>query len=579
MRGKGRGPVVPAIKRLVLLVVLLVLGAGPLAAQPLELTAAEQQWLKAHRPIRVGIMADWPPFNFVDGLGRPQGIGAAYLAALNRRLAGALQPVAADFATNQQRLQAGELDALMDISQRPDREGLYRFSRPYMRVPHVLVGRTDGPYFATPADLAGRLLALERGFHNVTYFRQQQPQVRVREYADTAAALDAVSRGEADAYAGNRAVVVYLLENELLTNLRPMGRLEGPESVLQFGVRPDQVELVSILDKALASLTVAEERAIRREWLREPPPFNFVLLAQLGGVALLIIGLFAVWNRRLQREVATRRQAEAQLAELVRERTAQARELRRAKEQAEAADRIKSAFLATMSHELRTPLNSIIGFTGILLQELGGPLTAEQRRQLGMVKSSSRHLLALISDVLDLSKIEAGQLQVARESCDLAALLRHAEQTLRPQVEAKGLRFVLRLEGETEPATAVWPLVSDARRLEQILLNLLSNAIKFTEQGQVELIGRRSGAGYEVLVRDSGIGIAPQDIEHLFQPFHQLDSGLTRKYEGTGLGLSICRRLLQLLGGRIWCDSVPGQGSTFGFSLPAQPLEEEDGPA
>ena len=180
----------------------------------------------------------------------------------------------------------------------------------------------------------------------------------------------------------------------------------------QFGVRPDQAELVSILDKALASLTVAEERTIRQEWLREPPPFNFVLLAQLGGVALLIIGLFAVWNRRLQREVATRRQAEAQLAELVRERTAQARELRRAKEQAEAADRIKSAFLATMSHELRTPLNSIIGFTGILLQELGGPLTAEQRRQLGMVKSSSRHLLALISDVLDLSKIEAGQLQV-----------------------------------------------------------------------------------------------------------------------------------------------------------------------
>ncbi len=248
-------------------------------------------------------------------------------------------------------------------------------------------------------------------------------------------------------------------------------------------------------------------------------------------------------------------------------------ELEGARVRAEAADRLKSAFLATMSHELRTPLNSIIGFTGILLQGLAGPLNAEQTRQLGMVKGSARHLLELINDVLDISKIEAGQLTVLAEPFDLAASVERVIASVRPLAEKKGLPLV----AEVPPHLP--PLLSDRRRVEQILLNLLNNALKFTERGRVTmtvetLAGFRATPAappvpaVRLRVTDTGIGIRAGDLALLFQPFRQLDTGLTRQHEGTGLGLAICHRLAGLLGGEMSVVSEWSQGSEFALTLP-----------
>ena len=248
-------------------------------------------------------------------------------------------------------------------------------------------------------------------------------------------------------------------------------------------------------------------------------------------------------------------------------------ELAVAKERAEEADRLKSAFLATMSHELRTPLNSIIGFTGIILQGLAGPLNAEQTKQLAMVQSSSRHLLALINDVLDISKIEAGQLEIRTEQFDLLASLEKVAALVKPLVDKKGLALRVVLSSK------VGPVVSDRLRVEQLLLNLLNNAVKFTEQGEVTLeaglikdyTSPHQGTpepAVRLSVTDSGIGIKPEDMEKIFQPFRQIDSGLTRRHEGTGLGLTICRRLADLLGGEISAKSTWGEGSAFTFVLP-----------
>ena len=244
-------------------------------------------------------------------------------------------------------------------------------------------------------------------------------------------------------------------------------------------------------------------------------------------------------------------------------------ELDRAKTQAEAADRLKSTFLATMSHELRTPLNSIIGFTGILLQGLAGPLNPEQSKQLDMVRSSARHLLALINDVLDISKIEAGQLQVVREPFDVRASITKVVGLVTPLAEKKGLPLSAQL------APNIVSIVSDARRVEQILLNLLNNAVKFTEQGQVTLEATVTDSTCRIAISDTGIGIKPEDLANLFQPFRQVDTGLTRNHEGTGLGLAICRRLAELLGGEILAESEWGKGSVFTVILPLHPAAED----
>lgn len=248
-------------------------------------------------------------------------------------------------------------------------------------------------------------------------------------------------------------------------------------------------------------------------------------------------------------------------------------ELADARDEAQAADRVKSAFLATMSHELRTPLNSIIGFTGVLLRELPGPLTEEQRRQLVMVRDSARHLLALINDVLDISKVEAGQLVVTREAFDVRASVERVVASVRPQADSKGLVFRVQL------ADDIGWMSGDRRRVEQILLNLLSNAMKFTERGgavtltvdawaQPPVTGGGGRPALRISVADTGGGIQPHDMGRLFRPFEQIRSGLAREHDGTGLGLAISRRLADLMGGTILVESRWQHGSTFTLVLP-----------
>lgn len=240
-------------------------------------------------------------------------------------------------------------------------------------------------------------------------------------------------------------------------------------------------------------------------------------------------------------------------------------ELAVAKERAEAADRTKSAFLATMSHELRTPLNSILGFVGVLLQGLAGPLTAEQSKQLGMVRVSARHLLALINDVLDISKIEAGEMQVHAAPFDLRAAVEKVVESVRSSFEKKGLALTVEV---AEGTAGLEAFPADQRRVEQILLNLLSNAAKFTEQGGATVSLCRLADEVEITVTDTGAGIRKEDLPTLFKPFRQIDSGLGRSLEGTGLGLAICSKLAALMGGAVTVTSELGKGSAFSLRLP-----------
>lgn len=531
--------------------------------------------------VRVGVYEN-PPKIFTAGSGKPSGIFVDIIENIAGAEGWKLQYVPGTWAEGLGRLARGEIDLMPDVAYTSEREKIYDFHKVPVLTVWSQVYAPRGSGIQSILDLNGKKIAvLEQTIQMETFTRLTNSfglKITLIPVADYKTEFQMVAAGKVDAGLTNR---LYGLMNARKFGLEDTPVMFDPAPMFFAINKGSDSQLGEVIDRHLTELKKDPRSAYyaaMKRWTSEEVKYDIPRWLQIVGLVLGVVLIMSLVGSVVLKYRVTSRTRELkminqEMEQRIAERTLSLQEtnvrlrealedLAVAKNRAEEADRLKSAFLATMSHELRTPLNSIIGFTGILLQGMGGPINDEQAKQLGMVKNSANHLLSLISDILDISKIEAGQLQVASEPFDLKESILRVVGSVRPLAEKKGLTFSLEVPDQTAE------IVGDERRVEQVLLNLLSNALKFTDTGCISLRCVHKEGTYEVTVTDSGIGIKEEDLGTLFKPFRQVDSGLSRKYEGTGLGLSICQRLMELMGGSVWVESRAGKGSTFGFILP-----------
>ncbi len=350
------------------------------------------------------------------------------------------------------------------------------------------------------------------------------------------------------------------LEEELLEVLRFTPIRMGEGAVGRAGVARQPVQIPDILEEGAYTGRLREvaERAGYRALLAVP------LLREDRLVGALVLrrrvpGSFPQESVNLLQTFATQSVLAIQNARLF-------REIADKSQQLEAASQHKSEFLANMSHELRTPLNAIIGFSEVLLERMFGEVNEKQTEYLQDILSSGQHLLSLINDILDLSKVEAGRMELALAPFHLPVALENAVTLVKERAARHGIALTL----DVDPRLGEF--VGDERKIKQVLLNLLSNAVKFTpEGGQITLKAVVADGSVEISVSDTGIGIAPEDQEAIFEEFRQVGGDDVRKREGTGLGLTLAKKFVEMHGGRIWVKSKVGKGSTFSFTLPVRP--------
>lgn len=533
------------------------------------------------RGVSVGVYENMPKI-FTSEDGRPSGLFIDIIEHIARQEGWELRYVPGTWAEGLERLAKGQIDLMPDVAYTAERGRTFGFHKvPVLSSWSQVYARKNSGIHSI-LDLNGKRIAVLKGSVQQNTFERFAGgfglKIHLVPLPDYKTMFDTVARGVADAAVTNR---FYGLVHAGKSGLEDTAVLFDPSELFFASTASAPPELLNTIDVHLSVLKKEPGsvyyRSLKR-WTSEEVglkfPFWVKIVAFAAGIFLMVsIAGSAVLKHQVNARTKELRAINSEMEERIRERTA---ELAVAMEQARAADRIKSAFLASMSHELRTPLNSIIGFTGIILQKLAGPLTDEQEKQMRMVSGSAQHLLSLINDVLDISKIEAGQLEVYSEPFDARESIEKVLFILKPLADKKGLDLVVSVDPQ------IGELKSDRRRVEQVLLNLMNNAIKFTEEGVVTLSAdiltdyRFSGGNpkpgasgaMRFAVSDTGIGIRPEDLKDLFQAFRQIDSGLTRRSEGTGLGLAICRKLAGLLGGEIIAESELGRGSVFTFIIP-----------
>ena len=523
-------------------------------------------WAKT-RVVRVGVYDNAPKI-FMNNKGQPAGILVDVLNTIAKKEGWTLVYIAGEWRQNITRLDKGEIDLLPDIALAKMNEEKMSFHKIPVLSSWSYLYAKKGHKINSLLDLNNKRIAILNGSVQQQVFGDfakgfdlHIKLIPKESYYDI---LNSVAKGNVDAGVVNNFYANMHADREKLVNTNV---ISYPSQRYYTTKKGYNLDLLAAIDRDLKHLKEdpnSSYYASLRHWSQEDIHFEIPIWVKITALLIFVALLISFIETYFLKERVLARTHELRLINKEMETRVIARtaEAARATEEAKKADDRKTAFLAIMSHELRTPLNSIIGFTGILLQELAGSLNEEQHKQLRMVKKSAVHLLSLVNDILDISKIEAGQLAIRNSDFDIRSTIEKSIKSVLPLALEKnlGLNYTI--------APEVGEIYSDERRVEQIVLNLLSNAIKYTKEGSVKLTCWVDTKYCYLCVTDTGIGIAAKDLDKLFAPFSQIVTKQTQRVESTGLGLSICKKLISLMNGTICVESTEGKGSSFTAKLP-----------
>lgn len=531
--------------------VLLALWTGTPSSRAQEVpppTPEQRAWISAHPVLRVAYDPAYPPVEFDDAGGLPVGLAPDHLNWVARHLGLRLVRVPArSWEEALDLVRRREADVVTNATPLPERRAYLAFTRAWIELPDAILVRRDGPWIRSLDQLAGRRVAVVKGYSSRDFLAAHQPAARLMDVPDLESALKEVSFGTVEAAVADLASASWLIDKRGISNLRVAGEIGAPTAVT-LACRSDWPELRDLLDGALAAMPDVERKALRRKWIAlsaaswRPGPWFWVGLATATGLAFACVVLG--WNRALKREVLNRTRAlEHELRE------------------GERARKEKDQFVAMVTHELRTPLTSLKG----ALDLLDHPEDARQQQYLlGISKDNCERLIRITHDILDHENLVTRRMGLRMEALDVALVLRQAQELSRGLAQSMGVEVQLQV-----PDGALPPVLGDHERLIQVAGNLISNAVKWSPRGEsVEVHARATDGGVRVAVEDHGPGIPTEFRECIFLPYEQSHASSDPRAKGHGLGLAISKIILERHGASLAFHTEEGVGTTFHFTLP-----------
>lgn len=532
----------------------------------LLLSEEERNWLAGKGPLRMCSAPGWPPIEWIDENSRHQGISAEFMSSIAQRIGHEFELVPAEtWDETIENLKSRQCDFISTIPKTDGRSEYLNFTESYQELDVVIATRKEQIYIQNLDTLAGQKIGVVKDSVYQALIEKDYPSIEIVSVNDMYQGLHMVQDGKLIGLVDNLISLAFAIQHKGLVDIKISGRVGDPIQ-LCMGVHKDDPMLHQILSRALGSISQQKRQEFASKWIavKFEQEIDYSLAWKVAAAtAFIVFGIF-VWNRKLaafNQKVLKAKKALEQ-SNLEAERT---------KAAAEKADRAKSRFLANMSHELRTPLNAILGFSELMKRD--PDITPALLNHLETINRSGEHLLSLINDVLEFSKIEAGRVVLNPETFDLHRLLLSLAEMFRLRARQKGLSLTV-ASAEDVPRY----FLADQSKLRQILINLLGNAVKFTESGGVTLTIDSVGPPEEVPsgacilcfeVRDTGPGIVEEEQEKIFDAFFQADQWQS-SHQGTGLGLPISRKFVSLMGGELTVTSHIGKGTCFSFELSGQ---------